>query len=1039
MELLVSFAKTCRSECNRSSRFAAALSLLFAGLIFSPSVMSQDATVIEPGSGTLDRDQGLGPRRLEFPFNALADGEHTVSLSWNSDADIRFRVFDDNNNPISPFIRDSNPGIWSGVLSYDELYHVAIWSASGVADFTVTVEAGTNDTTALKIISQPADLTVNEGDDALFTVMAAGSGTLSYQWFANGSPIPGASSSTLTLSQVSLADNENTYAVYVSDANGMVSSTNVMLRVIDGNSTIQTVQFGAGTLDADSVVAERWVPLEFNSLTQGEHTISVSWNSSADVKFRVFNENDDPLSPVIKGNNPGSWTGVLNEGAHYRIGLWSTSGIANYTATVEAITANGDLPQITNQPADLTVIEGNDAVFSVSTTGGTGALSYQWLEDGVDIPDATENNLSLGAVSIDDSGRVYSVRITNANGSSITSDNATLEVISGSSGPVTIVNIGQGAVDSDRNAGPRIVSIDFESLAAAEHTITVSWDNDPDADIQFRVFDSNDIPIKSSHVSGTNPGVWTGQLEADSSYYVNVWSAAGRADFTVTIEAIVSVSIQRQPSDLTVTAGVDADFVVEASGSGTLSYQWFADGTALFGETENTLTVFAATIEEDGIGYTVEISNGFDTVISELATLTVLQDLGPTLLTTQTSPSWELDLFRSPVSIRPNGRPTYEINEQAVAVLTIGDVVYVGGEFQNIRKGGIFAAPANKYIAAFNRNTGEPIQGFNIVLDGKVHALAASANEDTLYIGGSFNNADGQSRKNFAAYDIVNGNATLSSLRLKRDGINISSNAQVRDIAVTSNRLYLGGAFTKFGGNEDHAYVAAFDRDSGEIVKTFKPRPNKLVNSIIAGGDEGLWIGGEFLRLNGVTTVGLALVDPNTGALDSSSPIVPYPVIDLAATSTQLFVASGGQNRENRFTGNVAGAFNRTTLEKQWELQGDGNVQAVDVDEGRYVYFGGHYQRYRYFRNDETDPNGIWVTGGEQIERLSRHDKTTGEIDFTWLPFVDGIRSVNGIDVTENALYIVGDFLKVGGDTTNSNDPGKKDHRGFAIFKGQTH
>ena len=153
---------------------------------------------------------------------------------------------------------------------------------------------------------------------------------------------------------------------------------------------------------------------------------------------------------------------------------------------------------------------------------------------------------------------------------------------------------------------------------------------------------------------------------------------------------------------------------------------------------------------------------------------------------------------------------------------------------------------------------------------------------------------------------------------------------------------------------------------------------------------------------------------------------------------TQLFVAGGGRNEEGRFNGNVAAAFNRVTQEKQWELEGDGNVQGVDVDDGRYVYFGGHYERFRYIRNSETNQNGNWIRDGDNVDRLSRHDKATGEIDFTWLPFVDGIRSVNGIDVTPDGLYVVGDFFKVGGDTTTPNDPRKKNHRGFVIFSGAT-
>lgn len=412
-----------------------------------------------------------------------------------------------------------------------------------------------------------------------------------------------------------------------------------------------------------------------------------------------------------------------------------------------------------------------------------------------------------------------------------------------------------------------------------------------------------------------------------------------------------------------------------------------------------------------------------------------IQELGQ--LTTETSSSWELDLFRSPRTIRPNGRPTYVTNEQAWAVLTIGNVVYVGGDFKNIKNGGIYADPAQKYIAAFDRITGDPIPDFDIEVDGEVFALASSPNNDMLYIGGAFNKANGQNRRKFAAFDVANGKPTLTNLRLVRDGGNVNPDKALRDIAVTNDKLYLAGSFTKFGGNEDHAYVAAFDRDSGEIVKSFTPKPNKQVKTLIADGDEGLWMGGDFKRVNGTPKVGLALVNKDTGELETS-PTVPYSVIDLAATPTQLFVASGGQNRTDRFTGNVAGAFNRITQEKQWELQGNGNIQAVDVDDGRYVYFGGHYERFRYIRNSETNPDGQWIKEGGQVDRLSRHDKATGEIDLSWLPFVDGIRSVNGVDVTTDGLYIVGDFFVVGGDTALTNDPRRQNHRGFAIFSGAT-
>ena len=180
--------------------------------------------------------------------------------------------------------------------------------------------------------------------------------------------------------------------------------------------------------------------------------------------------------------------------------------------------------------------------------------------------------------------------------------------------------------------------------------------------------------------------------------------------------------------------------------------------------------------------------------------------------------------------------------------------------------------------------------------------------------------------------------------------------------------------------------------------------------------------GGGFRKVNGTARVGLALVDSKTGKVIKGSPVVPYLVIDLAATETQLFVGGGGTNANGSFSGNIAAAFDLESKELQWAAQGDGNVQAVDViSKGDFVYFGGHYQGFQFILNDDSKDKikGTNIEGeGIKVERVSRHNKDTGEIDTTWTPFVDGIRSVNALDVTKTGLYMVGDFTQVGGVST---------------------
>ena len=77
---------------------------------------------------------------------------------------------------------------------------------------------------------------------------------------------------------------------------------------------------------------------------------------------------------------------------------------------------------------------------------------------------------------------------------------------------ISAINFGQGLLDSQRATGPRFVRLEFDSFATAMHTITVSWDSG--ADVRFNVLDSDGNRLNDSVVLESNPGIWTGELEA---------------------------------------------------------------------------------------------------------------------------------------------------------------------------------------------------------------------------------------------------------------------------------------------------------------------------------------------------------------------------------------------------------------------------------------------------------------------------------------------------------------------------------------------
>jgi hypothetical protein len=87
----------------------------------------------------------------------------------------------------------------------------------------------------------------------------------------------------------------------------------------------------------------------------------------------------------------------------------------------------GPSPDISAQPANVTVTEGDIATFSVTATASSGSLTYQWQKRGVNIPGATSSTVSF-AVYGDDFLAPITVVITDSNGST-TSTPATLMVL----------------------------------------------------------------------------------------------------------------------------------------------------------------------------------------------------------------------------------------------------------------------------------------------------------------------------------------------------------------------------------------------------------------------------------------------------------------------------------------------------------------------------------------------------------------------------------------------------------------------------------
>ena len=119
---------------------------------------------------------------------------------------------------------------FNGLIDEPSVYNRALTDAE-IQQIYNAGSAGKCPAIVPSITSQPASQTVIAGATATFTVTAAGTPPLSYQWGFNGTNIAGATGASLTLSNVQPA-RAGSYAVLVTNAFGSITSSNALLTVI---------------------------------------------------------------------------------------------------------------------------------------------------------------------------------------------------------------------------------------------------------------------------------------------------------------------------------------------------------------------------------------------------------------------------------------------------------------------------------------------------------------------------------------------------------------------------------------------------------------------------------------------------------------------------------------------------------------------------------------------------------------------------------------------------------------------------------------
>ena len=217
------------------------------------------------------------------------------------------------------------------------------------------------------ITTSPTNRTVTAGQTATFTVVAAGTAPLSYQWQKNGVNIAGATAASYTTPVTTTSDSGSRFAVVVSNTVSTVTSTAATLTVnpapvgpsITTSPTNQTVT--AGQTATFTVVAAGTAPLSYQWQKNGVNIAGATAASYA--------------TPVTTTSDSGS-----------RFAVVVSNTVSTVTSTAATLTVNPAPvgPSITTSPTNQTVTAGQTATFTV-VAAGTAPLSYQWQKNGVNI------------------------------------------------------------------------------------------------------------------------------------------------------------------------------------------------------------------------------------------------------------------------------------------------------------------------------------------------------------------------------------------------------------------------------------------------------------------------------------------------------------------------------------------------------------------------------------------------------------------------------------------------------------------------------
>lgn len=539
-----------------------------------------------------------GPSITSQPINTLycLNGNTSFSVVASANTGSLSYQWQVSSNSGSTWTDLTNLGIYSGTSTSTlnltginntysgNQYRVRVTDGCGAAT-TINSNAVTlTQHTVVNITAQPPNRSICPNSNTTFTVTAtASNGSPTYQWqvstnggstwgnVTNTGGYSGATTATLSLTNVALSLNNYRYRAVINDLCGAVTqaTSNVGVLTVYSGPSITTEPVNTGycinSNASFSVVA-----------TASNGSLTYQWQVSTDNGVIWSNlSNVSIYSGVTTATLNLTNIPLSNTGYRYRVLVRDACGAVNEKYSAErTLTAFGAVA-INTQPINRTICPAANTTFTVSATANIGSLTYQWqvstnsgstwsnVSNGGIYSGATAATLNLTAVPVGNNNYRYRVIVQDGCGA----PNQTI-----SSAVTLTVNNSISVTTQPVNTSICLNSPSDILVVASGTGLTYQWQ------------ESSNGGTTWSNLS--NIGIYSGVTTATLSFssvslatngYKYRVQIGGTCSNTVSSEATVSVvvppSIDTDPVGTVVCQASNASFNVSASGS-NLTYQW---------------------------------------------------------------------------------------------------------------------------------------------------------------------------------------------------------------------------------------------------------------------------------------------------------------------------------------------------------------------------------------------------------------------------------------------------------------------------------